>query len=785
MKKDLFKTFAISYLESHLDGTIGSALDCLHFVSQKYLFNFRSLVHKLQLTAEEQEEYFTAIINSIFFEKWEFDFETNYENWLYQKAGESIEFSHLTHYILGLSEEKKVKLIIFLFSNYREGSYLIIRGLLLVQGRPYINDLLTHLKSKYYCIELLKRHKPSTLKECVEALEKEAKEQVNTIFQSLPKLVEAMIESPMSLALFFNNRQGEAVAKLQVEENKKLFSHFHKKKFTFDQYLRFFQYFGLSGRYPSTREKGFLFINNSISEIVYSLRLLFESPQLTLASPTLETGSFFAYVYRLTYMLASFIEEPDKFRAGSELITYVLPTRGKLLSRFSWLPSIAKGKQLLKSCFGNKNPPKPIYVIDQSEEGLFQQNSKYIKELYSETGIQVVHLSGKQIGRLAKKLGVERLVITAPDGSSGYGGARNAVYLLMPVVDEAFRLGAKNFDEVVAMDQTRLQEIFKERVLSQEASIVNMGDDDIEVPESNLACDALFANDFKKHYFNRPSICIGRVTHRLHYFFELEKIATFSEQVSYFVPWDSIPFSGGLKAIMGKPKFCLNLPFGNEESHAKFQLRYSDIFQLPSVHLSGLRFPSKRIPKNRLDGMADFLKSYIPYSFFTVMVQSFIDPGNHDGLCALPWNTEKRGEFNSLGEAFRYIGTEEVKRELQTRFWNNLGLTFDGKRDTILMNYIEILMLQKLELPESSSKRESAELLAVFQAFRKDAIAFYHAGKKLAAGEKFDEASLRVEVERSNGCKLEELPLTQGLFLICRVVGQGEFVDIARDIIPK
>lgn len=356
---------------------------------------------------------------------------------------------------------------------------------------------------------------------------------------------------------------------------------------------------------------------------------------------------------------------PESYVAGVNMITYALPTRAKDLSQFAWLSSTVEALEFFCKKLHIANNI-PIFVFDQSEKTLFDKNAQYIQSLST----NIVHMNPEPLITLAKALEIEGLFVTDSLGEFGFGGSRNVIFLLTPLLSYYYK---KNID-FSTLAKAKLRQDFQDVVLKENQGpvVVHMGDDDVHVARSTIFSDALFAFTHQNEYFCRYGWLTGRKTVTIDTTFDLEKVVSRPHAIILQHNFQNEPFSHGMATLLTKPKLCMNLPFGSEEVYLNSMKNYDFDFREVAVHLSGERFPKIEIPQNRFSGLADLLKTHYKYIHGMRLVVDLIDPTNRLKSCILPWN-ERRTPFKTLFEAIKYIVRPSTIEKMQKQWQQNFA----------------------------------------------------------------------------------------------------------------
>lgn len=343
-------------------------------------------------------------------------------------------------------------------------------------------------------------------------------------------------------------------------------------------------------------------------------------------------------IFRIHEHMEALSEAKERYREGYKLLLHALPTSGKLLKKLAWLESTAAS--IARFCKIVEVEPNPIVVFDQSEPALFEKNRRYIETVKRRFGIDIIHIDKKSLINLAKERGILDLVVTGPNQRIGYGGARNAIFLLAPLVAQR-----------------------KDR----ESCIIHMGDDDVLMPTSTIFSDALWAYRHKDVYAARFGYIEGRCTSDIN--FLPSQVLYKSEAILAQCFWMKLPSLHGMSGLLSKPKLCLNLPFGQEEHHFLALIHETFDLRRPSMHLGGARYPDVAdIPTSRFSGLAEWLKGASRDIFERLFVTELLDPNNRYHSCALPWNLEK-AKCQSFAESLALI----LRADLQKPFWKNVA----------------------------------------------------------------------------------------------------------------
>jgi len=754
---------------------------------------------------------------------------------LLQILSETANAGTLRKAIRSLSWDDLAVFIAVAHLNYREGSFLLLRQIQdLFRKNPMINLLLRNLSRKYISPSAFFNYLAKTVVKDLRDLEKisqnlqeGAAKQIQTIYQLFYPLILSLIASPVKTYQALENLKGlqktQDPQKLLEAQNlskkfKEAFDFFLEKKNSEESFAVFFQQFGLYGHQPPIKVPGF-HDSESLLQKIQALHKLFQNPLSFASMPQEDLQAIYAFVLRICYRLYTYHCASDRYKEGLDLLTFAMPTFGKDLSRQPWLFSIASGLNTLSEYFKKANleislDQYPIYVFDQSPKRLFVKNQRFIRKLEERFKCCIVHVSQTEALLLAKKLHLEKLIATQEKGAFGYGGARNCVYFLTPMLKAAHKLGKRTVSEAIDLNEDELQTLFRRSVLGEVAqgqdAVLHMGDDDIEVPEACIFADLLFAQKFNQEYFDRMTYIIGRATNIINPYLDLQSFLKSPAGLYHFTQWKDTANLAGIVGLLSKPKFCLNLPFGSEEKD--FRLKgYSDPFRPALIHLSGNRHPSKQIPADPFSGLAESLEKINVYVFHIGMVQSLLDSRDNKGRCVFPWNPRRNESpypFTSLGQALKFASQEKYKKEMQKRFWKNVdGLLSPEQKTTFLIGMdLEYLLNQDVDAsirefrqtnPLFEKVKSLDEIGLCYKRFQKDAKLFQDFLEKVKNEicQRVENPStwfegcvelnlsaiieqIRKEMEVQNRVRFKQWPFTHGLYLLLRSVGAGEFSDL-------
>ncbi|MBS0654506.1 MAG: hypothetical protein JSR46_01905 [Verrucomicrobia bacterium] len=483
-------------------------------------------------------------------------------------------------------------------------------------------------------------------------------------------------------------------------------------------------------------------------------------------------------------------------------LVLAMPTRSRELEKLPWLSSMLSCLSLL---LHYQNRPDmamkdyPIFVFDQSEPKIFQKNSTYIKKLNTLHKASIIHLGSKELISLAKKLSIEKMVVTAPDGHFGYGGARNAIFLIAPVLHALFQKhGPACIAKALSTPEKELHMLFKQVICSENALTVHMGEDDLWEPPATLIADSLFAHYNKNDYFFRMGSCIGRETTQVHGSFDIGSLLYDCRSVYAQFAWSEKQTLTGMRAALTKPKICLNLPCGNEEAHLQPQKTTIFDYRRCAYHLSGWRYPTGEIPTSRFTGITHFLRAHNPYVLGLQLTEELLRPIEYS-TTPLVWNRHQE-PFSSLQEAIDYIVDEKITKSMQEQFWRNLEEYLSEQRvttATVLQDLIDLdiekeFLDQRLLDPTTclyekelqNLKSYIKELVQQAKEYKEFAMTVLAEMKK-GKNPKIAIDLAKMAVEKNYQRPIESMPFAHTLYLVCLSVGAGGFQEALRGCFPK
>ena len=470
-----------------------------------------------------------------------------------------------------------------------------------------------------------------------------------------------------------------------------------------------------------------------------------------------ETSSFKEHIQSRIHAHLQALPHPERYQKGLEKITYSIPTCGRDLEKMPALHSILDGITSLSNHFHLDAGKFAVYVYDQSDKKCYDKNNRYIKRLQKQYKTHIHHLDRDSIIEMAKKRGVEKLVVTGPHGRFGYSGARNTALLLAP------------------KDQ-----------------YVVIVDDDIQIPASNFYSDALFVYEHAGSYFSRSGLIIGRATTETFTSIDPDVCLSRTSNILSQSFWSDTPTKHNMSTLLSSPKVCLNIPLGQEENHFTCIKTYDFDLRKPARHLAGVRYPKKSLPTNRYSGLAEHLEWLNYNAFGLLMVSELLDPPNIFNCSALIWN-QKKEPFTSFAEAITYICHPATVHAMQKQFWKNFEAYVQGFND--MTPYQEHLVLPSSRMLKKLIHLDTKKLLANHPShFKSDLKKLMRFFKKMSQEASWTQGfaftldhlrkqmpplqALEVaqkEIEAKSGKSIEDHYFTYSLYIVCKSIGAHDF----------
>jgi hypothetical protein len=679
------------------------------------------------------------------------------DNLLLILLAEVVSERKLRHVLAKLPLRQKISLACRCMLHQREGSWaiLVFFESFDQQDKPWM-QLIHGLRRRLYDPNLfitLPEEKRGSLQEVLMHFDRHANQEIMQIIALRPFLYDLVIKFP---TLRFDQIEGvkqrvfklieqlekvaqrphveqEVISRKEVEDLEaflveKLTPLIHEP-LSFGQARQFFEFFGIRG-YPVP-------IGPPLDSEVPLVQALKRIPGY-LTEPKYYAGNtakiFSDFVIGYFEKMHVFLHNPEKIASGLDRIVYTLATRGKELAKLAWLPSVISGLVALVDYLGSRGIERslssyPIVLFDQAGPKEFAENTIFIQELVNRYGATIWHLSSQKTLALAERLGVLAWIKTTPEGSFGFGGARNCLFLLAPLIQAAFkRRGLQDIDQLLALSEAELNALFASAVLGRDGQdvAVHLGEDDVGILPSHFFSEALWADNLAGQYYNCSAYCYGRGTYLLDPIMELKTVLHQSARIFTSTRWESVLSSGGMKGQLSKPRFCLPLPFGHEEANMLALRHEFDMFQQAVCHLGGSRYPQYLYPDSPSEGVLAYLRTYLPYSYEIHLLTNCFDTTNMLQRNALPWNDEsaKRGfPHHSLYDVWQAIAKPEVQAEMRKRFWRNLSDLLESTHPHINL----ILAYAKLD----PSSQGSLEMQQFYRKIQREALLFVSFGEKL------------------------------------------------------
>lgn len=745
------------------------------------------------------------------------NFRNNIQFFMFQLLAETVSTQTLQSVLKGLPFDMLLTLICYAIGRYREGSSKILSGLKLFEE---LNELITGLKRNYFDVNLfykllLTKPKitPKVLKVFIGILEDQALEETKEAYNKFTNLIPLLINSPHQ-SMLKENEKRDLESTLNHSPSLQEFHHFTRL-------------FGLRGHNPYVLICLGEFEQRPLVNTLDILNQVFTDPELIPKITQEQYGAIFAFVQAIVLHTHVLTQDPKNYLGGLDEITFAIPTKGKLLEIMPSLPSILSGLTSLVNCINARSSHKvdlkdyPIFVYDQSDTPLFDRNKRFIDKLNRQNKCSIITISKEEAITAARKLGIEPLVNTSGSGEMGFGGARNAVFLLTPILRELYRIGHKTIEGILNVEASLFATLFQKYVLgnaSTSGRTILTIDDDMEIPEANIFAHVLFSQLNVDKYYLSFGNNLGRGTKHVKPIPPFEDLLHLQHVVGMLssTKWvEQVLHVTTLAESLSKPCVFLNLPMGCEETHITMNLLHNPLLQT-SYHLPGTRYPTHKLPTHFFVGLEDFLKTYIPYVFHVGLNAKFIDSPPLFDATILPWSD---GNFSSLRETFGVIACDKTKCLLQKNFWRKVHEFFIEKpkeSDSLtncLQSFIHVEMVSSLErgLKQEKffrSEKESLKKIATLYSFYQlDVKLFYEFGRVIIKEIKrqlivqgvletenwFEccvdstlDLSIIVEqskssIEKHYDVRFCDRPLIHGFYLLIRAAGLGGFCDIIRN----
>lgn len=767
------------------------------------------------------------------------------EVFCWQILAENISEYSLTGILRKLPFEQKTRLACLALAHYREGSFFIIESLKQI-GDPEIIALVRLCQREQgNCVSIAKELQSmpllnaDRLHEFIGTYESALIKQAEALFSRMEKLL------PLIFKLHETRKEGnfairkqydmpapsaEELSAIDVEYSKEAeriaslfpFSQTSSSQplssFPFDQgdFLRLLRTFGyghlaLPAGFGVSPHLPFL-------DALDALILVYSTP---LSSYKIHTPAFHSQLNYLSNLLSHVqaLKSPSGYAHGASTTIFSLPTCGKDLSRLSWLPSMAENLRNYCQSTGSNIQDFPIFVFDQSPEELFLRNAFYMNSLNTLYGTRICVYSNEQILALSKKLNLGQLIDTSKEGRLGYGGARNAVYMLSPLLKELDRQGFRTPEDVLNVSSDHLHQIFL-NTISHNLWTIHMGDDDAQIPYGYFLSDLLLAQNYHGRSFVKCGEFSGRDTsavNGIHFeeLFDLEKILSSPEILFEQTLWTKDKRRWGMCGSLRSFGWSM-LPFGNEERYNAEELIIGPDIRPAGFHLAGRRFPEEQFPSSPIIGIANRLRKFLPYMLETVMVNDLFDPGNKHQSTILPWKTLGMDSqlFATLGSVFETLSSHKTEKAMRTQLLKNYWEQHQNPTFLSVFRSLSLIAshdinrsinsyLQTHPEPSHAEMEELEECRLVFEGFQRDSEAFSLFNQTFfsqfpvsassdawiddLAEQTIDWNNLlkgcRKKVEAILGKPISSFPMTCSLLLALETIAGGELRENVRHVL--
>lgn len=783
-------------------------------------FDFVAYVQTLSLDTVSLENFLSAILYSIYYE--ELDMQKllkltspQLELYFLQLLAENIEENSLHKILNQQSLKQHIELIIFIYQNYREGSFALSKGLTKVYSdtsqilHNNMSMLIERMNKKYYSPQTLalifENHSlfnEENFNGFMHQIDEKTKEEVVAVKDALLKLVPLIIESPLKVFQETPSITNESEALAFSKSLAQLYAPFLNKEFSLNQWIEFFQLYGLRDHCPPLPDMGEHEGKNLLEKFKF-LQHLFNNPRkLTLTPPT-HLQFYYIFVRTLLIQIHTYHYESYKYEDGLKKISLGIPTSGKRLAQLPSIHSLLDSMKNLIAILNTKNKTQlslndyPLFIYDQSDPLLFEENHLYIQQLNHQNTSSIIHLSKAQILHFSRKLGIEELVDTTRLGILGYGGMRNCVFLSTNIFRHLFNK-YKSLETILETDAIEIKELFRDFVLggpdiqTPRGEPVYMIDDDMFVHPAALFSHLYVIENTSNTYFATQGYDCGRSTKKNLRFPSLKSVLNHPQQIFSAHRWIEKPQPALMSEYLSSPRICVNLPMGGEELLTSMHFIFN-LFSPLTIHLGGTRFPQQPFPTHYVVGLEQHLKRYIPYTLSISLVEVLIDPVNAYGHLLYPWMDRSfQQRIESLKDIFLMISNQKNTQEMQKRFWRNLKKLLDFSHPSqnflqedlknLLENDVEEIVaqfkenhsLQDLELASTNS------IGAIYKFYQQDVryfLEFGHQALEIASHSFLDTELQRIKtmMEGHYGIQLHEFPLTYNLYLMTLQLGAGGF----------
>ncbi|MGZ4849892.1 MAG: hypothetical protein ACXV2C_00770 [Candidatus Bathyarchaeia archaeon] len=283
-----------------------------------------------------------------------------------------------------------------------------------------------------------------------------------------------------------------------------------------------------------------------------------------------------------------------KQHLGMKYILFALPTI-KYLPNLFFVESLINGLEHAQQFYldtgitDDEISKSYFIVIDQSKHTI--TNKQYLSN-FNHPKLQIIHVDKDMTIKIAKHInqGIELMIRKKEGMKWGYGGARNAVFLLSPVISWAFEFGgAKCIEDILQIPKDKLKRIFKSHVLESKnglRNVISMGDDDTYITPATVIEQIFYANQVEHEYAAIKANRKGRNTNN--------NMSSLPITALYELPTSSIRYetkliSVGMDCSLSKPRFCFPATARGEEISDGLKLTSEHMPIQPSIHLCGNR----------------------------------------------------------------------------------------------------------------------------------------------------------------------------------------------------
>ena len=317
-------------------------------------------------------------------------------------------------------------------------------------------------------------------------------------------------------------QEGERKAKIKSNNLRQLFLPFFSSPLNMPEYIELFQLFGFKDHGPLLPYQDIWCKKNTLIEKIKMLLRVFTDPAIILVLPPLDFGFLFC-ISAHDHCPNRCIKKSGEIKKTTRKISFRLPTSDKLLESLAGLSSVVVGFKNMVDTVNQKLIDKialkdiPLFVFDQSNQALFQKNRRFIDKLNLTYACSIIHLSREDILHLAQALDIEDLINTTKRGLFGYGGMRNSVFLIAPILRHIFTHKIKH-EQILLIDPEKLMMLFNQYVLggiSPEApagDVIFMLHDDMQIPEANIFSHLLLMANSQDINLTSMGFDIGRAT---------------------------------------------------------------------------------------------------------------------------------------------------------------------------------------------------------------------------------------------------------------------------------